>query len=132
MTNPGSAKISILIIDDEDLIQHLGRRVLEHEGYTVYTAGDSQEAARLMDLYRNEIKLAIIDIVMPDIEGTTLGSMLRKINPSLTLLFSSGYGLTVEVQELMAQGGVDFIDKPFTRDDIVKKVQSLVVSPSVR
>lgn len=117
---------AILVVDDEDYIHTLGRRILEREGYVVFCASDRMAALDLLRTEGHRIRLAVLDVLMPDVEGPELALQLRQIQPDLRLLFSSGYGVTPEVRSFMEDGRADFIAKPFTRDAILEKVQSVI------
>ena len=116
---------SVLIVDDEDIIIRLGKRVLEENGYCVYSGMSADAALNILEEKKDEIGLAILDVLLPDLEGNELAEMLFNIKPTLSILFSSGYGLTEEVQRAMADQKADFIAKPFTREDLLEKVEKL-------
>ncbi|RJO64591.1 MAG: response regulator [Myxococcales bacterium] len=116
----------IILVDDEDLILKLGRKVLEQLGYVVHQTDDTTLALDTLRRRIDNVSLAILDVVMPGIEGSDLATLMRRIKPDLKILFSSGYGITDEIQRQMRAGNTDFIAKPFTREDIVAKVSKLL------
>ncbi len=119
---------AVLIVDDEELVKNLGKRVLEKIGLKVHVSSDSLRATQLLREHKDETVLAILDVIMPDMEGTELGYLLREIKSDLKILFSSGYGANPKVQQFISSGQASFIDKPYTREDMIAKVQEMIES----
>jgi DNA-binding NtrC family response regulator len=113
----------VLVVDDEETMHTLSTRILGREEIQVYSAVDKHSALKILAEKKDEIALALVDVLMPDIEGPELAASLLAIKPNLKLLFFSGYGVTQEVQTFIDRGQADFIAKPFTRDDILAKIK---------
>jgi len=104
----------IMVVDDEDFILTISREMLADLGYTVTTC---QNSAKAIDVYRahhRDIDLVIVDMVMPECSGGQCLEQLRRINPGVRAVLSSGYSMNTEVQRLLDEGFVEFLQKPFT------------------
>ncbi len=101
------------------------KRTLEKAGYRVFEAGDGEEA---MALFRehDDISLVLSDMVMPRKNGKELLAEVRMIKPELKFIFISGYTANIMDSEGMQQAGVEFIRKPFSKNDILGKVREVL------
>jgi nitrogen-specific signal transduction histidine kinase/CheY-like chemotaxis protein len=103
----------ILLADDEKVAREAIAAGLRHLGYRVTTCADGAEAvARYSDDWR-EIDLVMLDMVMPKLGGHDAFLAMRKVNPAVKALLSSGYTMDSRVQNLVDGGGVYFVQKPF-------------------
>ena len=119
---------TILLVDDENLILNVAGDMLKTLGYTVITAQDGSSA---LDLYRQKqeaIDLIILDMVMPDIGGGEVFDELKKINPGVKVLLSSGYSLNGQASRIIDRGCDGFIQKPFTLHDISRQLRAILKS----
>jgi len=112
----GSA--SILLIDDEEMICEITSFALHNLGYRVHTCCNGKEALKYYEKNWQDIDLVIIDMVMPEMGGKDAFIAMKKINPNITALLSSGYSLEGEAQEIIAEGVKGFIQKPFRKADL--------------
>ncbi|MFZ2187957.1 MAG: PAS domain S-box protein [Candidatus Moraniibacteriota bacterium] len=115
----------VLLIDDEDMIIEVGKELLSHLGYTVFTAKNGQDA---IDFYREntDIDLVILDMIMPGMQGGEVFDFLRKINPAATIILSSGYSLKGAAMRIMKRGCNGFIQKPFTLSELSLKIREVL------
>jgi CheY-like chemotaxis protein len=105
----------ILLVEDEDDIRRVASRILLGAGFRVTEASDGEEA---LDIARRErFDLLLSDMVMPKIGGVRLAAELGPLNPSMRVLFMSGYSV-----ELGA--GMDCIQKPFEPSALIERVQA--------
>jgi len=117
---------SILLVDDEEAIADIGRRLLERLGYRVLSAGSGTEA---VEIYRREqggIDLIILDMIMPGISGGETFEQLKAINPSVKVLLSSGYSINGQAKTILDRGCKGFLQKPFGLGDLSKKVREVL------
>lgn len=117
---------TILLVDDEPMILTVGSELLKTLGYTILTAQDGSSA---IDLYKNSkdnIDLVILDMVMPEMSGGELFDELKKINPQVKVLLSSGYSLNGQASRIIKRGCVGFIQKPFTIRDIASQLRKII------
>jgi len=117
---------TILLVDDESMILTVGSELLKTLGYTILTAQDGSSA---IDLYKNSkenIDLVILDMVMPEMGGGEIFDELKKINPQVKVLLSSGYSLNGQASRIIKRGCVGFIQKPFTIRDIASQLRKII------
>jgi signal transduction histidine kinase/CheY-like chemotaxis protein len=104
---------TILLVDDEEMIRAMGRRLLERLSYTVFEAEDGRAALELFQRRREEIDLVILDLVMPVMDGEETFSALRELDSELPVLLVSGFGRQGAAAELISRGARGFVQKPF-------------------
>ncbi len=115
---------TILVVDDEPSIRNLIGRVLEHQGYHVLQACSGQEALSVAADHRGRIDLLVTDVVMPRMDGFTLGERLVELRPDTQVLFISGHAnLSVAAPEGLEGGGQAFLLKPFTHDRLLRTIR---------
>jgi PAS domain S-box-containing protein len=117
---------TILLVDDESMILTVGSELLKTLGYTILTAQDGSSA---IDLYKNSkesIDLVILDMVMPEMGGGEVFDELKKINPQVKVLLSSGYSLNGQASRIIKRGCVGFLQKPFTIRDIASQLRKII------
>ena len=122
---------TILLVDDCSPLRLLTRMFLEGFGYVVLDSGDSGEAFRMAKEHSGPLPLMITDVVMPGLSGPVLAEKLASTRPETRVLYTSGY-----TAEEFARDGVPgtdraFLTKPFSRDDLVRKVRELLDSPAL-
>ncbi|HET9532652.1 MAG TPA: PAS domain S-box protein, partial [Blastocatellia bacterium] len=116
----------ILIVDDEASIREIAKATLEAYGYQVKLAADGTEALALYAQHRNEIKLVILDMVMPIMDGPSTIRALRRLNAQVKIIASSGLE---EYRVKSAEGGViRFLWKPFTAEDLLIAINAALRS----
>jgi two-component system, cell cycle sensor histidine kinase and response regulator CckA len=117
---------TILLVDDEKVVLEVNKELLEFMGYMVYAAESGQEAIAVFMEKRTEIDLVILDMIMPGISGGDTFDKLRKINPEIKVLLSSGYSLTGQAQEIMNRGCNGFLQKPFHIEKLSSTVRKML------
>ncbi|MDO8528243.1 MAG: sigma-54 dependent transcriptional regulator [Deltaproteobacteria bacterium] len=110
----------ILVVDDEISIRKALEKFLTHLGYTVITAGDGEEALRLLE--KNPVDLALIDLVMPKIDGITLIRKMKVMAPDVISIVLTGFGTITSAVEAMKAGAYHYLTKPFELEDIASLV----------
>ena len=119
-------KETILLVDDEEMVLDVGHQLLERLGYTVFSAANGEEALQRVQSDGGSIDLAIIDMIMPDMGGSELFDRLKRLNPSLKTILSSGYSINGQASEILRRGCDGFIQKPFTIDMLSQKIRSVL------
>jgi nitrogen-specific signal transduction histidine kinase/CheY-like chemotaxis protein len=117
---------TVLLVDDEDMVSDIGKRLLERLGYNVLVAGGGKEAIEMYDKNKDKIKLVILDMIMPGMGGGEAFERLKTINPGIKVLLSSGYSMNGQAAQIMARGCKGFIQKPFNLKELSKKVRSFL------
>lgn len=117
---------TVLIAEDDPSLRQLSRILLETYGYTVIIAGDGEEAiTKFMD-NRGHIGLVMLDVIMPKKSGKEVCVAIKRVNPEMKILFTSGYTMDVFKAEELTACGTDFISKPFLPIDFLKKVREVL------
>lgn len=112
---------TILLVEDEPAVRQLFGQALTRAGYRVYEARNGTEALRVFDEHGDVIDLLLTDLRMPYMGGAELAQQLRQRRKTLKLICVSGYpgGTDLEI-------GSDFLAKPFSRDELLKKVREVL------
>jgi len=114
---------NILLVEDEASLRRLTRRFLEEYGYNVIEASSGVDALRRWTQLPRPIDLLVTDMVMPGgVSGGDLARQLRKSEPKLRVLFTSGYTVEMIGPQENLQPGVNFLPKPYTRQVLAKAV----------
>jgi two-component system, cell cycle sensor histidine kinase and response regulator CckA len=123
--SPGSE--TILLVEDEDVVRDLTRRVLERQGYTVLACADGMEAVAVAELDDRRIDLLLTDVVMPGMRGYDVATKVAVTRPEIKILFMSGYA-----EEALAGrpafAGAALIEKPFAVDVLARRVRESLES----
>jgi len=120
---------TILLVDDAAPLRQLTRRLLEECGYKVLDSGDPAEALRMAGEYPGPLPLMITDLFMPGFSGSVLAQKLAPFRPETKVLYASGYNDDSTVQLGVRGQDYAFLEKPFTRGDLLRKVRELLDSP---
>jgi len=123
--DPGGNE-TILLVEDEPAILNMVRMMLERKGYSVLSAATPAEAIALAKIHADKIHLLMTDVVMPEMNGRDLARHLIAVYPDVKLLFMSGYTANVIAHQGVLDEGVSFIQKPFSRADLLVKLRSVL------
>ena len=116
-------KEAVLVAEDQAEVRNYVVKVLEERGYRVIVAENAGQALRAFQREPEGIDLLLTDVVMPDLSGRELASQLRKRRPGIKTLFMSGYTDEAIVRHGVIEEGVDFIQKPFSPDQLATRVR---------
>jgi len=125
-------KGTVLLVDDEETVLHVGEQLLLHIGFKVLKAKSGDEALKKYVENRQVIDLVILDMVMPGKGGGEVYDALKSLNPQVKVLLSSGYSLEGEASEIMARGCNGFLQKPFDLAQLAKKVHEVLRPESLQ
>ena len=117
---------TVLIVDDEVMLTETGGTMLKELGYTVLTANDGMTAIETFTAHRETIDLVILDLIMPKMSGGETFTQLKAIDPDVTVLISSGYGINGPASDLLKKGARGFIQKPFSLLELSQKVREVL------
>jgi PAS domain S-box-containing protein len=130
-TQPDMAAIptgseTVLLVDDEEIIRDLGKRILERSGYKVLTAANGREALNLYGQQKGEISLVILDLIMPEMGGKQCLEELVKIDPKTKILIASGYSEDAQTTETFESKVRGFIAKPYNLKEMLQTVRKVL------
>ena len=117
---------TILVVEDEDGIRALVRKILRRQDYEVLEAGTPDEAVEVARQHGDRIQLLITDMMLPQRSGRQLAEELKRRLPKLKVLYVSGYTDDPSVYESDPPAGAAFLQKPFTIGSLLKKVRDVL------
>jgi PAS domain S-box-containing protein len=117
---------TILLVDDEAVMIEVGAEMLNKLNYKVISARSGKEAVELFMGKKDEIHLTILDMIMPEMNGSETFNLLNQIQPGLKVLVSSGYSLSEEAARISKMGCNSFIQKPFDIYLISSKIREVL------
>ncbi len=124
---PGGTE-TVMLVEDEEGIRMTTAPFLQDLGYTVLIAADPEDALRRAAEHLGVIHLLITDVIMPHMSGRDLAVKMLERYPDMKCLYISGYTADVIAHQGVLDKGVHFLAKPFTRDDIARKVREVMES----
>jgi PAS domain S-box-containing protein len=122
---PARGSETILLVEDEPAILQLGQHVLEGLGYSVLAAGTPGRALELAATH-DPIDLLMTDVIMPELNGRELADRVTAIHPGIRRLFMSGYPADAIAHRGVLESGLQFIQKPFSRQELAARIRSLL------
>jgi CheY-like chemotaxis protein len=105
-------KGKVLLVDDEETVRGIGCEMLKELGFTTVTANDGREAITIFKEHP-DIRLVILDLTMPHMDGEQCFKELRQLNPDVKVIMSSGYNEQEVTQKFVGKGLVGFLQKPY-------------------
>ncbi len=120
---PGTVKI--LLVDDEDYVRDLGKRILEGAGYTVITAANGMDALEIYALEKSAIGLVVLDLIMPRMGGEKCLKELLKIDPNVKVIVSTGHSLETRERLLLEALASGFVKKPYEVRQLAQAVKEV-------
>jgi PAS domain S-box-containing protein len=123
---PAGGSETILVAEDDADVRKLSRETLEHFGYTVLEAVDGEDAVRVFLENKEKIHLLLLDVVMPNKNGKEAYNEIKKMRPDIKAIFISGYTANIIHQKGLLDKELDFILKPVSPADLVRKVREVL------
>jgi two-component system cell cycle sensor histidine kinase/response regulator CckA len=117
---------AILLVEDQEEVRKLVRRMLESRGYHVLAAASGHDALRLTGQHAGTIDLLVTDVVMPGMSGREVALLLAPARPHMKVLYLSGYTDESIVRHGMLEPGIAFLQKPFTAEALARKVREVL------
>jgi len=117
---------TILLVDDEQMILEVGKEMLEKLGYRVLVASGGEKALGVLQECNEKIDLAIIDLIMPGMEGGRLFDYIKGSFPDMPVILSSGYAIDGKAEQIMRKGCNGFMQKPFNISKLSIKVRHVL------
>ena len=119
---------TILVVDDDEGLRRVARRILERHGYTVIVAENGEEALGLLGSREGRIDLLLTDVVMPGMSGPQLAEQIQLRYPATRVLYASGYTEDSMIHHGVADESAPFIMKPYTLQTLPRKVREILDS----
>jgi len=116
----------ILIVEDEAMLRDTTKLILESNGYVVITAADGRQALALFNQEAGAVKLVLSDVVMPEMDGIRLVKALRKIDPNIPIVVSSGQIQELDRETLAALGVNEVLTKPYGPEKLLTALHTLL------
>ena len=116
--------VRILVVDDDRNTRKLFSEILAAEGYEVLSAANGVEALELMDT--EQVHLAVVDVMMPEMDGLEFTKMLRQIGGDLPILMVSAKALSSDIKAGLRAGSDDYMTKPIDPEEMVLRVKALL------
>jgi PAS domain S-box-containing protein len=129
-TETPSGAETVLLVEDEETVRKLARKILVRHGYEVLEAANGAEALEIWLRQPNRIDLVVTDVVMPTMGGAELIRRLRAARPNTPVLLMSGYTDDAIVRQSIASAQDWFLEKPFTPDALARKVRAVLDAPA--
>ena len=131
-TPSGGGSETVLFVEDQQEVRDVVRRALESRGYHVLEADGGEAALELMARHDGPIHLLLTDVVMPAMSGRELARQVAGRNPSVRVLYMSGYTGDAISRGGVLEQGIDFIRKPFVPDQLAARVREALDRPAPR
>lgn len=116
--------VRILVVDDDRNTRKLFSEILAAEGYEVLCAANGVEALELMD--NEQVHLAVVDVMMPEMDGLEFTKMLRQTGGDLPILMVSAKALSSDIKAGLRAGSDDYMTKPIDPEEMVLRVKALL------
>ena len=116
---------ALLVVEDNRQVREYAKTCLEELGYTIFEAGDTAGALRILES-GERIDLLFTDVVLPDESGRELSRHAVKLRPDLPILFTTGYTRNAIVHHGRLDADVKLLGKPYTQQDLARKIRELL------
>jgi two-component system cell cycle sensor histidine kinase/response regulator CckA len=120
---------TVLIVEDEDGVRELTRQVLSRAGYKVLIASNPGDALALFKKHGDQVQLLLTDIVLQSMSGRELAQQIEQLSTKIRVLYMSGYTDDAALNNGILAAGAQFLQKPFTTDALLRKVQEVLGKP---
>ncbi len=124
--HPSGGGETILVAEDDELVRHFLEKALLRAGYRVIAASDGEEAIAAFGVHKDAIDLVISDMVMPRKTGKDLYDVISCLKPGIKIIFITGYSPDMIDLKGMPDGEVNFITKPFSKNDLLLRIRELL------
>lgn len=126
---PDCARGCVLVVEDDDQVRNLIRTLLTNNGYSVLEARNGREGLDVAESEGNKIDLLLSDMLLPELSGFDLAQKVIERNPTMKVLFMTGYVEGDIVQRCISELGASFLDKPFQPNVLLSRVKDAIARP---
>lgn len=127
---PRGGRETILVVDDEKLITKSTARLLKRHGYSTLTAFNGREALAGYEHCRDGVDLVLLDMDMPEMDGTECLAGLKQLDPEVRVIVLSGHAPSPQATDPVKQGAMAFIQKPCDSEVLLATVRSVLDDPA--
>ncbi len=131
MTPVGGSEV-ILVAEDDPVVRHFVKSILEQYGYTVFEAVDGFEAVEIFKRERDSITMLILDVVMPRMNGKDAYDAISELRPGIPALFCSGYTDDIISSKGVIDEDINFISKPFSSHLLLSKIREILAETQAK
>lgn len=128
---PRNGSGTILLVDDEDIVIESVGCMIEHLGYQLITARSGKEAIQIYDTHGSNIDLVILDMIMPNMNGSETFDRLKAADPNIQIILSTGYSADGQANDILKRGCRGLITKPFTLGELSEKLGRVLQPPDL-
>jgi CheY-like chemotaxis protein len=129
-SEPVGGSETILIVEDEQSLREMTRESLEIAGYRVLEATDVYDAIRIAEQHQEDIHMLVTDMVMPKMSGPAMAQKVREIRTGIPVLYVSGHTDSSLLQRQLAEENTSFLQKPYSRNDLLREIRKLLTVES--
>jgi PAS domain S-box-containing protein len=116
----------VLVLEDDDHVRQFVSRALKQLGYQVLEAADYNSAMSVCKNHSGPIHLVLSDVIMPNMNGPEIVKQIKESHPGIKVLFMSGYNDDIISHEGVLEDGINFIQKPFSLNDLARQVKEVI------
>jgi len=125
-SSPLAGTITVLVVEDNEMVREMVKEMLSGHGYTILTAADPHQAIELLAHNSTQIDLLVSDVVMPGMNGPELYEQLVVRMPTLKVVFISGYPINPSLRGGALEDGVNYLQKPFTAEALLERITQVL------
>jgi len=119
-------KGTILIVDDEEIVRTVTKKILEQFGFTILTAKDGYKGVEVFKKYSKDVIMVLLDLTMPYMSGEEAFQKMQKIKSDVQVILSSGYNEQEATNRFEGKGLAGFIQKPYRPNDLIAKIRQVL------
>lgn len=123
---------TILVVDDEEIIRNMLSEILEKLGYKILLAEDGRHGVEVFKKYQDKIDIVVLDMNMPVMGGRETFRKMKAINPDVRALLATGFAMNQSSQDLLDEGFLGYITKPFTINQLSYKIREITCTTNVK
>lgn len=116
----------IMVVDDEEDLREMAKRILEKRGFKVVIAGSGETAIKVFEKHANEIKLVILDMILPEGDGTKVYKKIKELRKDSKIILTSGYIHNAPFQELIENNQENFLPKPWDIKELIEEAERVL------
>lgn len=121
---------TILVVDDDETVRSLCQRMLERMGFTVLHAADGRQALEVFREHAGTIRCVLLDLTMPVMDGEETFRELRRLDPAVRVLLSSGYNEQEVISRFVGKGLAGFVQKPYQFSALQTALRTALQTPA--